>query len=81
MMAVPVVHIVDDDPAVRDALGMLLDAAGQNVRSYCDADSFLTEGGAVAGPGCVDADHPDLYPEPITADAYLQERLREIKLA
>ena len=32
-------------------------------------------------PGCVDADHPDLYPEPITADAYLQERLREIKLA
>jgi isopenicillin N synthase-like dioxygenase len=32
-------------------------------------------------PGCVDADNPDRYPEPITADAYLQERLREIKLA
>jgi isopenicillin N synthase-like dioxygenase len=32
-------------------------------------------------PGCVDAAHPDRYPEPITADAYLQERLREIKLA
>ena len=31
-------------------------------------------------PGCVDADHPDLYPEPITADDYLQERLREIGL-
>jgi isopenicillin N synthase-like dioxygenase len=32
-------------------------------------------------PNCVDAAHPDRYPEPITADDYLQERLREIKLA
>jgi isopenicillin N synthase-like dioxygenase len=32
-------------------------------------------------PACVDADHPDRYPQPITADAYLQQRLREIKLA
>ena len=32
-------------------------------------------------PGCVDAAHPDRNPEPITADDYLQERLREIKLA
>lgn len=32
-------------------------------------------------PGTVDAEHPDRYPEPITADEYLQERLREIKLA
>lgn len=32
-------------------------------------------------PGTVDAQHPDRYPEPITADDYLQERLREIKLA
>jgi len=32
-------------------------------------------------PGTVDATHPDRYPEPITADDYLQERLREIKLA
>jgi isopenicillin N synthase-like dioxygenase len=31
-------------------------------------------------PGCVTAEAPDRYPEPITADAYLQERLREIKL-
>jgi isopenicillin N synthase-like dioxygenase len=30
---------------------------------------------------CVDAEHPDLYPRPITAHAYLEERLREIKLA
>jgi len=32
-------------------------------------------------PNCIDAAHPDRHPEPITANDYLQERLREIKLA
>ena len=32
-------------------------------------------------PSCVSPERPDRHPEPITADAYLQERLREIKLA
>lgn len=31
-------------------------------------------------PGCVDATHPDRYPEPILADDYLKQRLREIGL-
>jgi len=31
-------------------------------------------------PGCIGEDNPDRYPEPITADAYLQQRLREIGL-
>lgn len=31
-------------------------------------------------PSCVDAEHPDRYPQPITADEFLRERLREIKL-
>ena len=31
-------------------------------------------------PGCVSDEHPDRYPEAITADAFLQERLREIGL-
>jgi isopenicillin N synthase-like dioxygenase len=31
-------------------------------------------------PGCVGDERPDRYPEPITARAYLEERLREIKL-
>jgi isopenicillin N synthase-like dioxygenase len=31
-------------------------------------------------PSCVSADQPDRYPEPITAGAYLAERLREIGL-
>ena len=31
-------------------------------------------------PGCISAGNPDRYPEPILADDYLQERLREIGL-
>lgn len=31
-------------------------------------------------PGCVSTDNPDRYPKVITADAYLQERLRQIGL-
>lgn len=31
-------------------------------------------------PGCIGAGRPDRYPEPITAEAFLQQRLREIKL-
>jgi isopenicillin N synthase-like dioxygenase len=31
-------------------------------------------------PGCIDAAHPNQYPQPITADAFLRQRLREIKL-
>jgi len=31
-------------------------------------------------PQCIDAEHPDRYPQAITADDYLQERLREIGL-
>jgi isopenicillin N synthase-like dioxygenase len=31
-------------------------------------------------PGCIDAAHPNRYPEAISADAYLNERLREIGL-
>jgi len=31
-------------------------------------------------PSCIDATHPNQYPQPITAHEYLQERLREIKL-
>jgi isopenicillin N synthase-like dioxygenase len=31
-------------------------------------------------PGCVDARRPNRYPAPLTADEFLRERLREIKL-
>ncbi|MGA8279186.1 MAG: 2-oxoglutarate and iron-dependent oxygenase domain-containing protein [Rhodanobacteraceae bacterium] len=31
-------------------------------------------------PSCIDATHPNRYPTPISADEYLRERLREIRL-
>jgi isopenicillin N synthase-like dioxygenase len=31
-------------------------------------------------PGCISADNPNRYPQSITAQDYLDERLREIKL-
>mgnify|MGYP001813327487 FL=1 len=31
-------------------------------------------------PGCITANNPDRYPEPITANEFLEQRLREIKL-
>jgi isopenicillin N synthase-like dioxygenase len=31
-------------------------------------------------PSCATPDNPSRYPEPITAQGYLEERLREIKL-
>jgi isopenicillin N synthase-like dioxygenase len=31
-------------------------------------------------PTCVSEQYPNRYPEPITSDEYLQQRLREIKL-
>ena len=32
-------------------------------------------------PGCLGPGRPDRYPQPVTADGFLRERLREIKLA
>ncbi|HET8613067.1 MAG TPA: 2-oxoglutarate and iron-dependent oxygenase domain-containing protein [Sphingomonas sp.] len=31
-------------------------------------------------PSCIDAEHPDLYPQPITAHDFLFQRLKEIRL-
>jgi len=55
------VHVVDDDRAVRDSLTMLLEAADLPAQAYPDAESFLAGLGgdaAVAAlpPGCVVAD-------------------------
>ena len=40
----------------------------------------LTHKWAAQLPSTVTADNPSRYPEPITAQGYLEERLREIKL-
>ncbi|HLO76438.1 MAG TPA: response regulator FixJ [Magnetospirillum sp.] len=55
MSVQPVVHVVDDDGAIRDALVLLLEAAGHVARSHVDAAAFLAALDP-ARPGCVVAD-------------------------
>ena len=50
-----IVHVIDDDQAMRDSLDFLFDAAGFPVRTYDSASAFLA--GAVDGyAGCVVTD-------------------------
>jgi two-component system response regulator FixJ len=49
------VHVIDDDPAVRDALTVLLAAGGHPVKAYASAEDFLARL-AGAPPGCVVTD-------------------------
>lgn len=51
-MSRPIVHIVDDDPAVRESLALLLDVRGFETRAWPDAAGFLAEGD-LAAPGCI----------------------------
>ena len=57
----PVVHVVDDDAAIRDSLAFLLDAAGLVSRTYESAAALLAQAGTLA-PGCIvtDVRMPDM---------------------
>jgi two-component system response regulator FixJ len=50
-----VVHLIDDDEAVRQALAFLLATAGHAVRVYDSAESFL-QVAHIAQPGCIVSD-------------------------
>jgi FixJ family two-component response regulator len=70
---VPVIHVVDDDPSFRSAIGRLLRASGYEVAVYESAHLLLKKLPAVE-PGCIllDVRMPDLSgPE-------LQARLAEL---
>lgn len=54
-MAEAVVHVIDDDAALRDSLAFLLGAAGLAVRTFESAQSFLQELPSVEA-GCVITD-------------------------
>jgi two-component system response regulator DctR len=49
--AEPAVHVVDDDPAVRDSLAWLFEARGLTVMGWESGESFLD--GAATARGCV----------------------------
>ena len=41
MTTLPVVHVIDDDEALRDSIQMFLANEGLEVRTYASADEFL----------------------------------------
>lgn len=48
----PVVHIVDDDDAVRDALQMLMTSENIAAKTYASAEDFITQKN-IKKPGCL----------------------------
>ncbi len=55
MNALPTVHVIDDDDAVRDSIQMFLANEGLEVRAYPSADAFIAVLDS-APPGCVVTD-------------------------
>ncbi|MGO9816913.1 MAG: response regulator, partial [Acidocella sp.] len=55
MLPDPVVHLIDDDEAVRQSLAFLLTSAGFAIRTYASATAFLDALMAVQ-PGCIVTD-------------------------
>ncbi|HEX2558610.1 response regulator FixJ [Phenylobacterium sp.] len=53
-MTEPVVHVIDDDPAMRESLTFLLDSAGLTAATYESAVEFLAAGDPA--PGCIVSD-------------------------
>jgi FixJ family two-component response regulator len=47
-----IVHVVDDDVSLRDALGLLLPSVGLEARTYASIQEFL-DAGSHDGPGCI----------------------------
>jgi two-component system response regulator FixJ len=68
-----VVHLIDDDEAVRQALAFLLATAGHAVRVYDSAEAFLAAAGT-AQAGCIVSD----VRMPGLDGIALQRRLKEI---
>lgn len=47
-----IVHVVDDEPGIRELLTVLLSSVGHTVRAYANADDFLEQFKS-DGPGCM----------------------------
>jgi FixJ family two-component response regulator len=47
-----IVHVIDDDVSLRDALSLMLPSIGLQVRTYMSVQEFL-DAGAHDGPGCI----------------------------
>ncbi|MBR0661004.1 response regulator [Neoroseomonas oryzicola] len=69
-MSAPVVHLVDDDAAVRAALALLLRTVGMTVEEHADPAAFLARLPTLP-PGCLVLD----LRMPVMSGLQLQERL------
>jgi two-component system, LuxR family, response regulator FixJ len=47
------VYLVDDDPDVRDSLGVLFEAFGLETKAYASARAFLADKGRSSTRGCI----------------------------
>jgi FixJ family two-component response regulator len=47
-----IVHVIDDDVSITDALGLMLPSVGLDVRTYASVQEFL-DAHAHDGPGCI----------------------------
>jgi len=70
-----VVHVIDDDEAVRESLAFLLNTARLKVRTYDSAEAFLSSLPHI-DPGCIVTD----VRMPETSGIDLLRRLKELKL-
>jgi two-component system response regulator FixJ len=70
-----VVHVIDDDEAVRDSLAFLLNTARLKVRTYDSANAFLSSLPNI-DPGCIVTD----VRMPEISGIDLLRRLKELKL-
>ncbi len=73
MNSTPTVFLTDDDPAIRDAVGLLLRTSGLAVETFSNAVDFL-ESDAVQRPGCLLLD----VRMPGMSGLDLQKRLQEM---
>jgi FixJ family two-component response regulator len=76
----PLVIIVDDDPSVREALSLLLDSVGHQVRTYGSAQEFLESDLEPRGPACLvlDVRMPGLSGLDLQQELTAQNRLLPI---
>ena len=69
-MNVAMIYLVDDDPAIRDSLTVLIKSKGLNIKSFASAEEFLNN--YVRGqPGCLILD----VKMPMMGGLELQEEL------
>jgi FixJ family two-component response regulator len=68
----PMVIVVDDDPSIRESLGLLLGSTGYDVKTFSSAREFLESELGTSGPACLVLD----VKMPVLSGLDLQKELR-----